>query len=70
MEPTKNKTADIAPNLSQDWPALALFLDKVALDNLKNASAGSAAHILAQRLRAVADYARDPWNEAKLNPTK
>ncbi len=68
MEPTKNKSAlgggYFIP--TDDWAALALVLDQIALHHLKDAPAGCAAHILAMRLRAVADYARDPYNEAKI----
>jgi hypothetical protein len=67
METNKNKSAlgggYFIP--TDDWAAMALVLDQIALHHLKDAPAGSAAYSLAMRLRAVADYARDPYNESK-----
>jgi hypothetical protein len=68
MEPNKNKSAlgggYFIP--TDDWIAMALVLDQIAMHHLKDAPAGCAAYGLAMRLRAVADYARDPYNEAKI----
>ena len=71
MEPNKNKIAPgghFIPDCktTDDWVAMALVLDQIALGLLKDAPAGCASFNLAMRLRAVADYARDPYNEAKI----
>jgi len=68
MEPNKNKSpiegGYFIPN--NDWEALADVLDQIASDTIKGSAAGSPRRILALRLRGVADFARDPFNEAKI----
>jgi hypothetical protein len=66
MNPENNKSQSGYYILQDDWIALATVLDQIAIHHLKDAPAGCASHILALRLRAVADFARDPYNEAKI----
>lgn len=66
MNPENKTTQSGYYILQDDWIALAHALDQIALHHLKDAPAGCASHILALRLRAVADFARDPYNEAKI----
>ena len=67
MIPRKNKkaSADLLRHFDSNWSALAEFLDTIALDKFRGAPQDSASYILGKRLRAVANFARDPYKKKR-----
>jgi hypothetical protein len=67
MIPAKNKKAakSLSRHFRRDWGDLAEFLDTVSLEAFRGAPNNCAAYTLGKRLRAVADFARDPYAKDK-----